>query len=250
MRVVMRAPPPRRRKPSAIRSATSCFACARAASAIASKARRDRRGKPRAHARARRASSSRSGITRPGAAAREMPRVQRLMVVDRRRERHENGADADHRELRDRQRAGARDDEVGPAIGAALMSSMNVVDACIDAGRGVRRTRARRVRGRPGARPRGVLRPGSAASACGTVRFKIRAPWLPPSTSTRRRGLCARAARERSRGSSPESTSGAPDCRSSSARARWRELPGNASKTRAASGASQRFVVPATEFCS
>jgi hypothetical protein len=54
--------------------------------------------------------------------------VARLVVVDRRTERHEDRADADDRELRERDAARARDDEVGPAIGAR-----DVVDERLDA---------------------------------------------------------------------------------------------------------------------
>jgi hypothetical protein len=75
-----------------------------------------------------------------GAFAHEIGCVRALVIVHRRGKRHENGADADRRKLRDRERAGAADHEVGPCVGRG-----HVVDEWNDAGAhaGARVIRAR-----------------------------------------------------------------------------------------------------------
>ena len=62
-----------------------------------------------------------------GAARDQRLRVVRLMIVHRGRKRHENRRQSDGAQFRQRQRAGAADDDIGPRIRGG-----HVVDECID----------------------------------------------------------------------------------------------------------------------
>ena len=166
------------------------------------------------------------------------------MVVDRGRERHENRADADDRELGDRharRRARRRD---RPIDRPRDMSSMNSSTRASTPAAAYAARASASPRARLGARPRAAARRAARASASGSVSFKIRAPWLPPIDEQRGGARRARAP-SRSRGGSAgveRAAHGIAD--DLGARAMPGSCPETPSKIRAASGASSRFVVP------
>ena len=190
-------------------AAASCLRRVRAAPARARprpsrRAGRSRRGSSCSARASALGVSSCSAITRPAPARREVPRVARLVIVDRGAERHEDRADADDRELRERDAARARDDEIGPAIRARHVVDERV-DARLDAGFRVRLARARRRRyDRPDAKPR-AARPAGQLGERARQRL-IQDPRAVAAADRRaaRRRSCARARRAASRGESLE----------------------------------------------
>ena len=130
IRSFIRALPASARQAAASFSAASGFACARAASAIASRLRRvaeQCRKLPRERSGV--SSRFRDGETRT--ARDEVSRVARLVVVGREPRTARARADANGLELCDRQRTRARHDEIGPAIGVGDVVD-EAVDACFD----------------------------------------------------------------------------------------------------------------------
>ena len=127
---------------------------------------------------------SRRSTCRACASTRNL-RIERLVIVHRRRERHEDRRQPRRRELRHCQRAGAADDEVGPGIGLRHVVDEGAhvrFDAVL---RVVSRAPARCAARRPDAARRGATAASIIASAAGTTAFSRAAPWLPPITSNR-----------------------------------------------------------------
>ena len=173
--------------------------------------------------------------------------VAGLVIVGRRRERHQNCADAGGREFRDGQCAGATDHQVSPAVGGRHVFDERLQPRA-HAGLGV--VAPRRL---DPALAGLVLHFELAASP-------LRAPArMAPSHSGASRPGCRPppaggsdhgAARSAATAAAARRSHAAPDCPPPAHAAAAAKLPGKAVSTRRARRARQRLVKPAIAFCS
>ena len=198
---------------------------------------RDRRTARRAR-RAGRSASSRPAHQHGRAALDQVFGVARLVIVDRAAGTARGRADAGRAQLGDRQRAGAADHEVRPAVGLG-----HVVDERLDAAA----TPALRV----GARRLGAQRlaawwrtssacPRRPRQRCGTTAFSARAPWLPPSTSRRIAPLRGRSAAPAAASAAMSARTGLPTSPRRTPRSAAESLSTRARGARAAIGQARR----------
>ena len=192
--------------------------------------------------------SSRSAIITAAPSSTRIRGVAGLVIVGGGRERHQNRADAGRRQLRDGQRAGAADHQIGPAVGLG-----HVLDERLQprahAGLGVVALR-RLEPALAGLMPHFERLHAPPRAPARTARSRSGAPHpgCRRRTSSADRTLALREALRRRR--QLRRSRAAPDCRPPAHACRGAKLPGKAVSTRRARCARQRLVKPAIAFCS